>query len=135
MAEGLLKHKIDKLGLNFEVDSAGTGDWHVGEAPDLRAINYMNSKGIDISTQRARQFNIKDFEKFDVILTMDKDNYSNVLVLAENEAHRNKVKMILNFSNPDSFQSVPDPYFGGEEGFELVYNLLDEALDKFLEQN
>ncbi len=134
MAEGLLKDKISKTLHQIEVDSAGTGDWHVGEPPDNRAIAYMKRKGIDISNLRARQFKIKDFDNFDIIFTMDKENYSNVLALANTEEQRAKVRMILNEINPGQFQSVPDPYFGGEEGFELVYNLLDEALEQFLKK-
>jgi protein-tyrosine phosphatase len=133
MAEGLLRNKAEERNLPVEVDSAGTGDWHVGEQPDHRAIKFMKNKGIDISGLRARQFKPQDFKNFDLILTMDKENYANVLALAHTDEDRDKTKMILNYSKPDTYEPVPDPYFGGDEGFELVYNLLDEAIDHLLQ--
>ncbi len=127
MAEGVLRHHANLNGLKIEIDSAGTGNYHVGEAPDKRAIQYMKSKDMDISNLRARQFSKNDFEEFDIIYAMDDSNYRNILNLASSETHRSKVKMILNEISPSENRSVPDPYFGGMEGFEEVFGLLDEV--------
>lgn len=127
MAEGVLRHHANAHGIAIEIDSAGTGNYHVGEAPDKRAIQYMKSKGIDISNLRARQFSKSDFMEFDIIYAMDDSNYRNILKLASSETHRSKVKMILNETSPSENRPVPDPYFGGMEGFEEVFDLLDEV--------
>lgn len=87
----------------------------------------MKSKGIDISNLRARQFSKSDFMEFDIIYAMDDSNYRNILKLASSETHRSKVKMILNETSPSENRPVPDPYFGGMEGFEEVFDLLDEV--------
>ncbi len=127
MAEGVLRYHANLNGLKIEIDSAGTGNYHVGEAPDKRAIQYMKSKEMDISNLRARQFSKNDFEEFDIIYAMDDSNYRNILKLASSENHRSKVKMILNETSPSENRPVPDPYFGGMEGFEEVFGLLDEV--------
>lgn len=127
MAEGILRHHATLNGLQIEIDSAGTGSYHVGEAPDKRAIQYMHSKGHDISLLRARQFSKHDFDAFDTIYAMDDSNYNNILCMATNDEHRSKVKMILNEAFDKENRSVPDPYFGGMEGFEEVYQLLDHS--------
>lgn len=134
MAQGILEKKVAEKGLNVEVDSAGTSDYHIDESPDHRAINKSKAYGIDISHYRGRQINPSDFKTFDRILVMDSSNYENTLAVAESEADKKKVEMILNLSNPNSNMSVPDPYFGGEEGFENVYKLLDAACDVLVEQ-
>lgn len=122
-----MRYHANLNGLKIEIDSAGTGNYHVGEAPDKRAIQYMKSKGMDISGLRARQFSKNDFEEFDIIYAMDDSNYRNILKLASTELHRSKVKMILNETSEGENRSVPDPYFGGMEGFEEVFLLLDEV--------
>lgn len=133
MAEGILRHKAQQQGIDVEVDSCGTGGWHVGEAPDQRAQQKMKDKGIDISDLRARQLQQSDFEFFDLIYAMDESNYTNVVNAGKEEVNAN-VRMILNESNPNSNMGVPDPYYGGESGFEHVYGLLDEACDAILEK-
>lgn len=125
LAEGILRSKLNE---NFFIDSAGTGPWHVGKSPDKRSISVAGKYGIDISTQRARQFSPNDFDKFDLIFVMDASNYSDVLAMAKSEEHRKKVKLIL--GNRD----VPDPYFGEDDGFEEVYRLLEEAADKIAQE-
>lgn len=120
MAEGILQSKLSN---DFKVDSAGTGNWHEGEAPDHRAIATAKKFGVDISKLRAKQFKLTDFEEFDLILTMDKSNHSNVIALAENEEQMSKVRMLLK-----NGKEVPDPYYGNEEDFEEVFYLLDESL-------
>ena len=128
LAEGILQ---SKLGANFfSVDSAGTAAYHIGELPDQRSIAVAKKYGIDISNQRARKFDIKDFIEFDVIYAMDKENYQNICSLAKKEADLRKVKMILNEINPSLNLSVPDPYYGGEKGFENIYQMLDEACER-----
>lgn len=120
LAEGILRAKLSE---DFLVDSAGTGDWHVGNGPDKRSVSVAKKYGIDISNQRARQFNPKDFDEFDLIYVMDESNFKDVISLAKNEIHQSKVKLILeDFEN----KNVPDPYYGGEEGFENVFKMLDE---------
>jgi len=125
LAEGILKSKVNNT-LIF-VDSAGTAAYHVGNSPDERSIGVASKYGIDISSQKARKFIVKDFDVFDFIYVMDASNYQNVLSIARNHEDIQKVKMILNESYPDKKESVPDPYYGGSAGFEEVYKMLNEA--------
>ena len=125
LAEGILR---SKLNANYFIDSAGTGPWHIGKSPDKRSVSVAEKYGIDISTQRARQFSEADFDKFDLIFVMDQSNYSDVLAHAKNDDQRKKVRLIL--ENRD----VPDPYFGEDDGFEEVYRLLEEAADKIAQE-
>ena len=129
LAEGILQHKLDKTALNASVDSAGTANFHVGQEPDQRSAKSGLKHGVDISHLRGRQFGVDDFDNFDQIYVMDKSNYGNVVSLARNEDDKNKVEMLLNLNNPDSFDEVPDPYFGGEQGFENVYQMLNNACE------
>lgn len=127
LAEGILRSKVNPD--NVFVDSAGTAAYHVGELPDSRSIDVARKYGIDLTYQRARKFTAKDFAKFDKIYAMDEHNYRNILSLAQNKEEAKKVKMILNEINPQQNLSVPDPYYGGEQGFENVYQMLDEACE------
>jgi len=129
LAEGILRSKTEKLGLTVFIDSAGTSDYHIGQHPDKRAIANAKKHGIDISKLKARQFKIEDFNKFDLIFVMDESNYSNVISLARTEADITKVDLILNRIISEKNKDVPDPYFGGEEGFEHVFQLLDKACE------
>ena len=130
LAEGIMKNKIETLGLPWQVDSAGTGNYHEGELPDRRSIAVAKKYGIDITYQRARQFQPQDFKNFDLILVMDKSNYQNLIHLAQNEVHKKKVNLILDYSN-SALGEVPDPYWD-DNGFEAVYQMLDEACDQIL---
>lgn len=130
MAEGLLRKKIQDQNLDAQVDSAGTSGFHIGEKPDRRAQKTMESKGISISDLRGRQFDVEDFDSFDLIYAMDESNYQNILQLCRNEDDKRKVQMILNEIYPGSDMPVPDPYWGGDQGFEDVFNLLNEATDR-----
>lgn len=134
MAQGILEKKIKERNLDIFVDSAGTSDYHIGETPDHRAISISADYGIDISSYRGRQLTSSDFEEFDYILVMDSSNYENAIALVNEPKLQQKVSMMLNFGFPGENRSVPDPYFGGEEGFEQVYQLLDHSIDKFLDQ-
>lgn len=131
MAEGILKSKID--GLDIEVDSAGTGAYHVGDNPDYRAVVTTRKHGVNISRLVARQFTVDDFDNFDVIYAMDRSNLQNILALARNENDKQKVKLFLDELLEGTESEVPDPYFGGDHGFEHVYNLIDAATDKIVE--
>lgn len=130
LAEGILKSKTFLK--NIEVDSAGTGNYHVGGLPDKRSIAIAKEKGLDITDQRARQFSVSDFDNFDIIYAMDNSNYRNMLRLARNETDKQKVKLVLNEVFPGENLDVPDPYNGGEHGFKMVYEMLDEACDKIV---
>ncbi|MCG1037163.1 low molecular weight protein-tyrosine-phosphatase [Polaribacter sargassicola] len=125
LAEGILKSKVNKA--DVFVDSAGTGAYHVGNLPDPRSIDVAAKHGINITDQKARKFVVKDFDEFDVIYVMDDSNYQNILLLARNKADEEKVKLILNEAHPNKNLNVPDPYYGGDQGFEDVYKMLDEA--------
>ncbi|TAF09108.1 MAG: low molecular weight protein-tyrosine-phosphatase [Flavobacterium sp.] len=126
LAEGIMRAKLSK---DFIVDSAGTGGWHAGELPDKRSISTAKNRGLDITSQRARQFKISDFNTFDYIYVMDNSNYKDVMALAPNEEVKSKVKLILNELFPNENVDVPDPYYGGQDGFENVFNMLNEACD------
>ena len=128
LAEGILKSKVDDA--YVFVDSAGTGGWHIGELPDVRSIGIARQNKIDISDQRCRKFIADDFDDFDFIYVMDRSNLSDVLSLAKSETQRNKVKMILSVEDETDFTEVPDPYYGGERGFEEVFSLLDNACEQ-----
>ncbi len=134
LAEGIMKHKIVQNGLDWQVDSAGTGNYHVGELPDHRSVAVARKYGIDITDQRARQFQKKDFEIFDHILVMDASNYQNVLKLGSSEKDQHKVRLIMEFQADAELREVPDPYWDNE-GFEKVFKMLDGACDAFLEKN
>lgn len=125
LAEGILKSKVDPS--NIFVDSAGTGNYHVGGLPDQRSINVAKKYVIDITDQRCRQFTVQDFDDFDVIYVMDNSNRRNVLELARNQRDKDKVKMILNELFPNENVDVPDPYTGGLNGFEQVFQMLNKA--------
>lgn len=127
LAEGILRDKTNKLGTPVFIDSAGTSNYHTGEHPDKRTVSNALKNGIDISKLKARQFKVADFDEFDIIFVMDSSNYSNVIDLARNKNDIKKVELILNRVHPKSNMAVPDPYFGGEEGFQTVFELLDTA--------
>ena len=131
LAEGILSLKGKHL--NLEVDSAGTAAYHIGKQPDIRSIEIANKYTIDLNQQRARQFSRADFDKFDIIYAMDTNNYAHLISLASTETERDKIRMILNEINPKAYQSVPDPYYGGENGFQAIYNMLDKACDKIIQ--
>jgi len=128
MAEGLFRRELQRRGLDglVEVDSAGTGHWHVGEPPDPRARRAIAKRGVDISHLRGRQVSRHDLDEFDLILAMDAENLSDLLALAE-ERHMDRIRLFLDFAPEAGMREVPDPYFGEEDGFELVLNLLQAA--------
>jgi protein-tyrosine phosphatase len=127
LAEGILASKLPKN--KFKVDSAGTGSWHVGHKPDDRSVAVAKKNKINISDQKGRQFSKSDFDSFDYIYVMDNSNYDDVIELAESQEHKQKVQLILDELFPNEKVDVPDPYFGLPNGFEIVYNMLDEVCD------
>jgi len=124
LAEGILKSMINTE--NVFVDSAGTGGYHIGHAPDPRSIDIAKRNGIDISNQICRKFNARDFDRFDIIYAMDKENYNNILELASSAPHRTKVRLSLSEIDGGA-NEVPDPYYGGANGFEEVFQMIDAA--------
>jgi protein-tyrosine phosphatase len=125
LAEGILKSKLPKDA--FCVDSAGTSNYHIGELPDQRSIAVASKHGIDITEQRGRQFTINDFDEFDKIYAMDTINYQDIVKLARTPEDTAKVKRILDEIPNYRFSDVPDPYFGGPNGFETVFEMLNLA--------
>ena len=122
LAAGILRARLTA---DFFVDSGGTGGWHAGQSPDERSIATARNYGIDISNQKARKFTLSDFDTFDHIFVMDQSNFKDVLNLAPDDVAKSKVALILGPS-----KEVPDPYYGGQDGFEKVYQLLDQACEE-----
>lgn len=127
LAEGILASKLPKD--KFSVDSAGTGSWHIGHAPDPRSIATAKNNGLSISNQRGRVFTASDFDSFDYIYVMDNSNYDTVIEMAKTPEQKQKVQMILDDLFPNENVDVPDPYFGLQNGFNIVYQMLDEVCD------
>ncbi|RXJ64234.1 protein tyrosine phosphatase [Halarcobacter anaerophilus] len=128
LAEGIAKEYIKKYNLNLRIESAGTGDWHIGEPPCQNSIKVAKINGIDISTQRARQIKTEDFEKFDLIIGLDNKNIQNL----KNLGCQNPLKLgDFGFNGED----VPDPYFfDGFEGFDKVFNMIDNCVKTLIEK-
>jgi protein-tyrosine phosphatase len=128
MAEGAFRHVAAEQGVldRFEIDSAGLGSWHVGQAPDHRAQKAADQRGIDISGQSARQIRSSDFTSFDLLLAMDGSNYGELVQLAP-KGERHKIRRFLDFAPYAGTKDVPDPFFGEAEGFDSALDLIDEA--------
>ncbi len=132
LAEGVLQHKIDEKGLTtrFVLDSAGCGGWHAGEPPDRRSIAVAARHGIAIDTQQARKLTAEDFDRFDLILGMDRDN---VAYLTKQKPRGTKARIALYLEDAlGEAKNVPDPYYGSEADFQKVYDLCDRASDALL---
>ncbi|WP_405369480.1 low molecular weight protein-tyrosine-phosphatase [Nonlabens sp. Asnod2-A12] len=127
LAEGLMRSKLNFT--KFKVDSAGTSGGHKGQAPDKRSIAIAKKNGLDITNQKSRKLLKEDFQKFDYIYVMDQSNYDDVISLTSTEEEKKKVIKILDEAFPDENLDVPDPYYGGTQGFESVYRMLDRATD------
>jgi low molecular weight protein-tyrosine phosphatase len=128
MAEGVFRRIAEEEGvLNlFEIDSAGLGHWHIGQAPDVRAQSAARDRGIDISGQSARQVSEDDYDRFDLLLAMDRENYQDLVQLAPRDA-RAKVRHFLDYAPQARTKDVPDPFFGGPEGFDHALDLIEQA--------
>ena len=134
-AEGVFREMVRKAGLEKEilVDSAGTGSWHVGDAPDGRMIEHALARGYDLRDLEARQIDTpRDFQEFDLILTMDHSNLRHVLALDSQKKHHHKVKPLVSFCKVHAVQEVPDPYYREADGFEYVLDLLEDACTELL---
>jgi protein-tyrosine phosphatase len=129
LAEGILQKKLKEYGLDQQVtvDSCGTNGLHDGEHPDPRTLENARQNKVYIDKLVSRQFIPIDLWDFDRVYCMDSSNYANVMAAVTKEEHKEKVSMILNESRPGSNMDVPDPYYGGEDGFQTVFDLLDEA--------
>lgn len=133
-AQGIFDRLLENHHLTGEVstDSAGTGAWHAGKSADSRAKEAAASRGYNLDKYKARQVISKDFEKFDLILAMDNDNMENLARMCPVE-HRGKVQLLLSFGSDADVLEVPDPYYGGRRGFELVVDLVENACEGLLE--
>jgi len=132
LAHGILASKAPT---DWIVDSAGTSGWHEGERPDTRSIVTAKGRGLTIDDQRSRLFTPDDFKNFDIIFAMDSSNYSNIIKIAPDEESKTKVRLIMNEAYPGRNKQVPDPYTGGQSGFEDVFDMLELAIDQFLEKH
>jgi protein-tyrosine phosphatase len=134
LAEGIFQHICEKRGLKsqYSVDSAGTGDWHIGQPPDKRAIAAAKRQGI-ILTSRCRQFQSADYQAFDYILAMDRNNYSDLMAHCPPQ-YQSKIKLMRDYDFADAKNSdVPDPYHGGPEDFDAVFTILDRTCNRLLD--
>jgi protein-tyrosine phosphatase len=128
LAEGIMQHHAQKNGLDWHVDSAGTGDWHVGEGPDKRSTRAAKNHGIDISQQICRLFKVSDFDTFDLIFVMDKSNYADILAKTRNADDAGKVRLLL------GDKIVPDPYYDDTQ-FEPVFTMIEEGCKAIIEEH
>jgi len=127
LAEGILKARLEELNITVEIDSAGTGGWHIGSTPDVRSVNAAAKRKVDISMQKARKIQNADLDYYDFIFVMDKSNYADVKSLATSKEQEDKIHLILEFGNKGKGLEVPDPYYGTEKDFDDVFDLLDAA--------
>ncbi|AJQ95831.1 low molecular weight protein-tyrosine-phosphatase [Gynuella sunshinyii] len=134
IAEGVFRALIQERGIDdqFVVDSAGTAGYHVGEGPDERAVRALKGRKVDISDLRARQLQSSDFDEFDYILVADRQNLKDVQTLAGDNCHA-EVRLFLSYDPESKVDEIPDPYYGGSEGFETVIDLCKAASEKFLQ--
>jgi protein-tyrosine phosphatase len=133
LAEALFKHKVKETDLVhlFEIDSCGTGDYHIGSQPDHRTIKVANKHGVEIF-HACRQLTENDLDYFDYLLAMDNSNYRNILRLSKQNKHEHKIKLMREFDSHQPGSEVPDPYHGGDREFQEVFNILDRSLDGFI---
>ena len=131
-AEGVLRKQVSERGLEnlFEIDSAGTGDWHLGHPPDKRATEAALARGIDLSPLRARQITARDMLYYDTIIAMDNQNLARLKSLAPAD-QQYKVRLLLQYGNSEN-REVPDPYYGGDHGFDLVLDLIEASCRELL---
>ena len=135
LAEGILQHKANVHHLNILVNSAGTGNYHIGEAPHQLSQKVAKINGVNISEQKCRQFKKTDFEEFDKIYVMDNDNYNDVKKMAGSYFAELKINLILNELYPNKNREVPDPWYGGIEDFKKVYAMLDEVCEIIIKKH
>ncbi len=134
LAEGILQHKANAAGLNWQVESAGTSNYHPGDAPHVLSQKVALLNGIDISAQRARQFNKTDFTIYDRIYAMDMDNYEDIKIMSGNLWNESKVDLLLNELYANEDRGVPDPWYGKEDGYHKVFAMISDACDVIIER-
>lgn len=132
LAEGILKKKFEERGIKGTIDSAGFEPYHEGQHPDPRSVTTALKHDIDIRNKVARLFNVDDFDEYDRILVMDSMNYADVMRLARNDADREKVDYLLNTIHAGADEEVPDPYYGGPSGFDKVYDMMNRACERIV---
>ncbi|MFZ5465019.1 MAG: low molecular weight protein-tyrosine-phosphatase [Pseudomonadota bacterium] len=134
-AEGVARHHLRRKGLEdlIEVASAGTHGYHTGEPPDPRAVAAALRRGIDIAAQRARRVTPEDFDAFDLVLAMDQQNLANLERICPPQ-HREKLDLVMRYARSFDIDEVPDPYFGGEAGFDRVIEMVEDAIEGLLEE-
>ncbi|HKO88697.1 MAG TPA: low molecular weight protein-tyrosine-phosphatase [Burkholderiales bacterium] len=132
-AEGVFRKMVESAGLQnyFHIDSAGTQGYHTGDQPDARAQETARRRGYDLSRLKARKVERADFERFDLLIAMDDDHQRILMRMAPSE-HASKVKMMLSYARGTEYREVPDPYYGGPDGFELVLDLLEDGCEGLL---
>ncbi len=135
LAQGILERKVEERDLDWEIDSAATAAYHVGEPPDERSIQVARQQGLDISGQRARMLSRQDLDDYDVILCMDRPVWETVRAMCRTDAQRDKVKLIGDYMEPSGPGYIPDPYYHDFGAFEYVYDLLDDALERFVKHH
>ena len=134
LAEGILRHKAQNAGLQWTIESAGTNGFHVGEAPHRLSQKVARLNGIDICSQKARQFTAADFNKYDIIYTMAAEVEEEMKWIAGKQFDPSKVKLIMNEVYPGKDIDVPDPWYGTEPGYHSVYKMLDEACNRIIDK-
>ena len=134
LAEGILQEKARAAGLSWEIDSAGTNGYHVGEAPHQLSQKVARARGVDISRQRARKFNADDFQRFDKIYAMAGDVVREMRRIAGRNYDPAKVELLMNELHPGGNEDVPDPYYGSEPGYHEVYEMIDATADRIIEK-
>ena len=135
LAEAIFKHKVRERGVEhlFEADSCGTSNYHIGDLPDERTLANARKNGIKIH-HFGRQLSTTDLENFDVILAMDNSNYHNIMRLPNAMGHKEKIKLMRSYDSVQQGEDVPDPYYGGERGFQEVFVILDRSMDQLIDE-
>lgn len=134
IAEGVLRHKARERGLNWTVDSAGTNSYHIGEPPHVSSQKVCKANGIDISGQRARRFVKEDFKRYDLIYAMAKDVMEDILTIGGNATDPTRLRLFLNELEDGCNRSVPDPWYGDEEGYLPVFEMIEATAEAILEK-
>lgn len=134
LAEGILQYKANKMKLNWQVDSAGTAGYHVGEAPHHLSQKVAKQNGIDISKQQCRQFTKEDMLHYDFIYVMDNSNYNDVKRISQELWNEHKVDLLLNVLYPGENKNVPDPWYGNEDGYHKVFDMIDRACERIVKR-
>ena len=134
LAEGILQHKVNEAGLSWKVESAGTNSYHIGEPPHHLSQKVAQLNGINICDQRARRFKPSDLEEYDLLYAMSKDVIDDMKTMAGNNWQQEKVKLLMDELHPGQQKDVPDPWYGPEQGYHEVYNMIEASCDKIFKK-